>query len=263
MDVLVCIKQVPGTSAVDMDPDTGVLLRSGADAKMNPYDLYALETALRLREQYGGTVRVLSMGPPQAEAVIREAFSMGADGGALLSGPCFAGSDVLATSYALSQGIRKLGDYDLILCGKQTTDGDTAQAGPEIAELLGIPSVSNVRKVVEADGASITVETDTQSDAVTLRVSLPCLLAVDKDIAQPRLPSYRRKQEAKGRPVQNLGLPDMYDQDENHYGLNGSPTSVVRIFPPQSDVRQEVWRDSGGALAGALYGKLRELKFIG
>lgn len=146
MNILVCIKQVPGTSKVEVDPVTGVLKRDGIDSKMNPYDLYALETALRIREEKGGTIKVLSMGPPQALSVIKEAYSMGVDDGVLLSDRKFGGADVLATSYTLSQGVRKMGDFDLIICGKQTTDGDTAQVGAEIAEYLGIPHAANIEK---------------------------------------------------------------------------------------------------------------------
>ncbi|MDZ5010546.1 electron transfer flavoprotein subunit beta, partial [Clostridium perfringens] len=131
--------QVPGTSKVEVDEKTGVLKRDGIDTKMNPYDLYALETAFNIKEQKGGEVNVISMGPPQAMEVIREAFSMGADNGILISDRKFAGADVLATAYTISQGIRKSGEFDLIICGKQTTDGDTAQVGPEIAEYLDIP----------------------------------------------------------------------------------------------------------------------------
>ncbi|MBQ1336082.1 MAG: electron transfer flavoprotein subunit beta/FixA family protein, partial [Selenomonadaceae bacterium] len=134
MEILVCIKQVPGSNKVEVDPVTGVLKRNCADAKMNPYDLFALETGLKLREEYGGNVSVLTMGPPQAKAVLYEAFAMGADKGALITDRKFGGADVLATSYTLSQGIRKFGKFDLIICGLQTTDGDTAQVGPEVSE---------------------------------------------------------------------------------------------------------------------------------
>lgn len=158
MNILVCIKQVPGSNKVEVDPVTGVLKRDGVESKMNPYDLYALETALRLVETYGGTVKVISMGPPQAGQIIREAFAMGAEEGILLSDRKFAGADVLATSYTLSQGVREAGEFDLILCGKQTTDGDTAQVGPEMAEYLKIPSVSNVKRIVSVDDDAITVE---------------------------------------------------------------------------------------------------------
>lgn len=133
MEIIVCIKQVPGTSKVEVDPVTGVLKRDGVDSKMNPYDLYALETAFQIKEQKGGTIKVISMGPPQATEIIKEAYMMGADEGALITDRKFAGADVLATSYTISQGIKKLGSFDLILCGKQTTDGDTAQVGPELA----------------------------------------------------------------------------------------------------------------------------------
>lgn len=165
---------------------------------MNPYDLYALETALRLRERCGGKVSVVSMGPPQAETVIREAYAMGADEGVLLSDRRFGGADVLATSYALSQGVRRLGEFDLLLCGKQTTDGDTAQVGPELAEWLGIPSVSNVRKILEIGEDGVSVEMDMPDDVERVRVRFPCLLTVDQDIFQPRLPSYVKKTESAG-----------------------------------------------------------------
>ena len=160
MNILVCIKQVPGTSKVEVDPVTGVLKRDSADTKMNPYDLFALETALRIREEVGGTIKVISMGPPQAMDVIKEAFSMGADDGALVSDRKFGGADVLATSYTISQGVRKMGDFDLILCGKQTTDGDTAQVGPEMAEYLGIPHIANVIDIINVKENSMQLKMD-------------------------------------------------------------------------------------------------------
>lgn len=262
MKILVCIKQVPGTNKVDVDPVTGVLKRSGVDSKMNPYDLYAIETALRLREKFGGEVGVISMGPPQALAVIREAYAMGADSGALISDRRFGGADVLATSYAISQGIRKFGQFDLILCGKQTTDGDTAQVGPEISEWLGIPSVSNVRRIVEVHEDAVVVEMDMAQDIEISRVEFPCLLTVEKDLCQPRLPSYRKKVATKDRPIRTFTLDDMDDRDEKRYGLNGSPTQVQRIFPPVSDKRREIWNGSGEELAARLHAHLRAEKFI-
>lgn len=262
MNILVCIKQVPSTNKVAVDPVTGVLIRNGVDSKMNPYDLYAIETALRLREQCGGKVSVISMGPPQAEQVIREAYAMGADEGVLISDRRFGGADVLATSYTLSQGIRQFGSFDLILCGKQTTDGDTAQVGPEIAEYLNIPSVSNVRRIIETDPQSIVVEMDMPNDVEISRVQFPCLLTVEKDIFQPRLPSYRKKMENQKTPVRVFSLDEMADRDAAHYGLNGSPTQVQRIFPPAVNDHQEIWRDNGPALATALHAKLKALKFI-
>lgn len=262
MKILVCIKQVPQSNKVEVDPVTGVLKRDGAASKMNPYDLYAIETALRIREEKGGTVAVLTMGPPQAEQVIREAFAMGADSGVLLSDRKFGGADVLATSYTISQGISAAGEFDLILTGKQTTDGDTAQVGPEVAEELNIPSVSNVVEVRKVEDDSITVAMDLPGEVEVVKVNFPCLLSVDKDIFQPRLPSYVKAKESKDREIRVLGLSDMKDKDEMHYGLNGSPTQVQKIFPPSVNDKKEVWNDSGDILAEKLFDKISELKFI-
>ena len=262
MKILVCIKQVPESNKVEVDPVTGVLKRNGAASKMNPYDLYAIETALRIREKMGGTVQVISMGPPQAKQVIREAFAMGADAGTLLSDRRFGGADVLATSYALAQGIMADGQFDLILCGKQTTDGDTAQVGSEISENLHIPSVSNVLKIREVTQDSITVDMDLPEEIEQVKVKFPCLLAVEKDIFQPRLPSYVKKMATKDREIKVLTLDDMKDQDEMHYGLNGSPTQVVKIFPPEVNFEKESWEGSGEELAEKLFDKIVELKFI-
>lgn len=206
MDILVCIKQVPASNKVEVDPVTGVLLRNGADSKMNPYDLYALETALKIREEVGGTISVISMGPPQAMTVIREAFAMGVDRGALLSDRRFGGADVLATSYTIAQGIKKMGDFDLILCGKQTTDGDTAQVGSEVSEWLNIPSVSNVKKISKVESDAITIEMDLPEELEIAKVQYPCLLSVDKDIFQPRLPSYVKKMDTADSCIQNSFL---------------------------------------------------------
>lgn len=262
MDILVCIKQVPGTSKVEVDPVTGVLKRNGIDSKMNPYDLFALETALRLREKHGGIVKVISMGPPQATDIIKEAYMMGADEGMLLSDRKFAGADVLATSYTISQGIRKMGHIDLILCGKQTTDGDTAQVGPEMAEYLGIPHIANVVSIEDVKRNSMVVKMDMPSTIEVAEIKFPCLLTVEKDIFQPRLPSYKKKLATKDRKVGILSLKDFEDKDENKYGLNGSPTQVEKIFPPEVNTDKEMWNGTGDELAEKLTEKLEQLKFI-
>lgn len=262
MDILVCIKQVPGTTKVEVDPVTGVLKRDGVDSKMNPYDLYALETAIRLKEKHGGTVKAVSMGPPQAAEVIREAYMMGADSGALISDRRFAGSDVLATSYAISEGIKKLGGFDLILCGKQTTDGDTAQVGPETAEYLGIPHIANVLHIAEVREESITVDMDMGSIIQQAEIQFPCLLTVEKGTVQPRLPSYRKKISTVEQGIQMITLEDFDDRDEKNYGLNGSPTQVERIFPPEVNSNRELWTGSGEALSQKMAAKLKQLKFI-
>lgn len=261
MNILVCIKQVPDSNKVEVDPVTGVLKRNGVESKMNPYDLYAIETALRIREEKGGTIYALTMGPGQAAGIIREAFAMGVDRGALISDRRFGGADVLATSYTLSQGIKMLGDFDLILCGKQTTDGDTAQVGPEVAEWLDIPSISNVSKIVGVGDSDVTIEMDMSHDLEIAKVSFPCLLAVDKDIFMPRLPSYVKKLETKDREIRVITLADLEDTDEKHYGLNGSPTQVQRIFPPEVNAHRELWNGSAVSLTDRLHDKLKELKF--
>ncbi|MBU3228737.1 electron transfer flavoprotein subunit beta/FixA family protein [Clostridium algidicarnis] len=262
MEILVCIKQVPGTSKVEVDPVTGVLKRDGVDSKMNPYDLYALETALKIKEEKGGLIKVISMGPPQAKDVIKEAYMMGADEGALVTDRKFVGADVLATSYTISQGVKKMGTFDIILCGKQTTDGDTAQVGPEMAEYLQIPHIANVLKIIEVKEKSIIVEMDMSNTVEIAEVQFPCLLTVEKDIFQPRLPSYRKKIATKDREIKIITLNDFEDKDENKYGLNGSPTQVERIFPPDINNNRENWIGNSTELSFKIARKLKELKFI-
>jgi electron transfer flavoprotein beta subunit len=262
MEILVCVKQVPGTSEVEVDEKTGVLKRDGIDSKMNPYDLYAIETAIKIKEDMGAKVKVISMGPPQASEIIKEAFMMGVDEGALLTDRKFAGADVLATAYTLSQGIKKIGNSDLIICGKQTTDGDTAQVGPEIAEFLGIPHVANVRKIIEVKEDSIIVEMDMPDTIEVAEVLYPCLITVEKGIFQPRLPSFKLKIATKDKEIPFYGLKDFEDQNEMNYGLNGSPTQVLRIFPPESNTDHEMWKGTGEELSDRLFDKLKELKFV-
>ena len=262
MEILVCIKQVPGSNKVEVDPVTGVLKRNGADSKMNPYDLYALECGMKLKEQYGGRVSVITMGPPPAATIIREAFAMGADEGAWVSDRAFGGADVLATSYTLAQGIKKMGKFDVIICGLQTTDGDTAQVGPEVSEALDIPCVCNVAKIDKVEDNAIFVDMEMAHEFEQLKVQFPCLITVKKDILQPRLPSYKLKKATEKREIAVYALKDMEDQDKNHYGLSGSATQVQRIFPPVSDKEQETWTGSGAELADKLHGKLKQLKFI-
>jgi len=262
MKIAVCIKQVPGSAQVEIDPETGVLKRDGVASKMNPYDLYALETALRLKQQCGAEITVITMGPPQAQEVIREAFMMGVDRGFLISDRKFGGADVLATSYTLAQGIRAAGTFDLILCGKQTTDGDTAQVGSELAEFLNIPHATGVCKIHELTERSITADVDMPLHIDTVKIQLPCLLTVEKGIFEPRLPSYKLKKATADRGITTLTFADMSDQDAMHYGLNGSPTQVKRIFPPENSAAHELWEGSGEELAEKLYRLLDEKKFL-
>lgn len=262
MKILVCIKQVPGTTAVDIDPETGVLKRSGVESKMNPYDLFALETAFRIREKTGGEVFCLTMGPPQAESVLREAYMMGADGAILLSDRRFSGSDVLATSHALSQAILKTGPYDLILCGKQTTDGDTAQVGPAIAERLSLPHAAWVNRILDVTKTDITLQQDLSESVETAFLPFPCLITVEKDIFSPRLPSYKRKVATRDREINRLSFSDLPDGDEKNYGLSGSPTKVEKIFPPSANEDRILYEGGKEELCDKIYSLLSQGKFI-
>ena len=262
MEIVVCVKQVPGTSEVEVDPVTGVLKRDGVDSKMNPYYLFALETALRIKKENNATLKTITMGPPQAKKVISESFSMGVDEGAIVSDRKFGGADVLATAYTLAQGIKKIGNPDLIICGKQTTDGDTAQVGPEIAEDLNIPHVTNVTKIIEVGEKSIVVETDLPTTLEVCEISYPCLLTVEKDIFQPRLPSFKLKMETKDKEIPMITLKDMDDTDEKHYGLNGSATQVIRIFPPEPNTDKDIVRGNSDELTETLFNKIVDLKIL-
>lgn len=262
MKILVCIKQVPGTSQVEIDETTGTLKRDGVAAKMNPFDLYALETALRIKEAHGAEITVLTMGPPQCEKVVREAFMMGVDKGVILSDRAFGGADVLMTSFTLSEGVRKTGPYDLIVCGKQTTDGDTAQVGAELAEWLKIPHVVNVKALGEVTDKDIALTVDLPDYEIEERIPFPCLMTVEKGIFEPRLPSYRKKLATADREITWLALGDLDDTDPKHYGLNGSPTQVKRIFPPESHVEHVILEGSPSEQATQLAELLAKKKFL-
>ena len=262
MKILVCVKQVPGSNNVEVDPVTGVLKRSGIPSKCNPYDLYAIETALSLAERFGGTVESLTMGPPQAKAVIQETVCMGAQRGTVLTDRKFAGADVLATAYTISQGIRKCGEYDLIICGKQTTDGDTAQVGAEVAEYLGLPNVSNVVSVEDLKDGKLLLTASFDDRIITLSAPLPCLISVDGDINTPRLPSYKIRKTLTDDSVSFLTFGDFGDQNPDHYGLSGSATQVERIFPPEKVAQKFNIEGDAEAQAQALYSLLLDKKML-
>lgn len=231
MNIIVCIKQVPDTTDVRIDPATNTLVREGVPSIINPFDMYALEEGLRLREKLGGRVTVLSMGPPQVVEALREAISLGADEAVLLSDRAFAGADTWATSYTLSMGVRKMGDFGLILCGKQAIDGDTAQVGPGIAEFLDIPQVTYVKKIESIDDRKAVVWRMTEDGYDVVETPLPAMFTVVKEINEPRLPSLKGKMRAKNYQPAVWKSADL-GCDERNIGLNGSPTNVVKIFTP-------------------------------
>ncbi len=233
LKIVVCVKQVPGTTNVKIDPETKRLVRDGVEIMMNPFDTYALEEGLLLREKHGGEVVVLSMGPSRADLTLREAVACGADKAVLLSGRAFGGSDTYATSYVLSKGIEKIGDVDLVICGKQAVDGDTAQVGPGIAAHLGWSQATYVSKLVESGSTSLTVERMHETGNDICAVHLPAVLTVLKDINTPRIPTLKGRLASRKTEVPVWGV-DEVQADEEKIGLNGSPTRVVSTRKPDA-----------------------------
>lgn len=262
LDILVCIKQVPATSQVNIDEKTGVLIRSGIEKKINPYDLYALETALQLKEKYGGFTTAITMGPPDAESIIKESFSMGIDRGLILSDLRFSGADVLSTAFTLSQAIKKIGKYNLIICGKQTTDGDTAQVGSEVAEFLNIPNITEVKEILKIDKNEIKVLAESESTLQIMRLKLPCLICVSKDIYQPRLPSYKKKKAREKDIISVWTMEDLLNGQPSYFGLDGSPTRVIKIFPPENKTEKNIYKGQEEELVNKLYLLLRDGKYL-
>lgn len=260
MNIVVCIKQVPDTSEVRINPETNTLIRDGVASIINPYDLHAIEAALQIREQTGGKVAVITMGPPQAEAALREALSMGVDDAVLLTDRAFAGSDTWATSYTLARAVGKLG-ADIVLCGKQAIDGDTAQVGPEMAEFLNIPHVSYIRKIEEVRPDMIKVQRLMDEGYDVVESSLPVLLTVVRELNQPRLPSLKGKMAAKKAEITKWTAPDI-GADADKIGLQGSPTQVKNIFAPQAKQDRTMIEGSAEVQVDALIRELRGLKCV-
>jgi electron transfer flavoprotein beta subunit len=231
VNIVVCIKQVPETTEVRVDPETNALIREGVASIINPVDENAIEAALQLREAHGGTVTVITMGPPQAEEALRQALAMGADEAILLSDPASRGSDTLATSYGLAQMVRKIGEVDLILCGKQAIDGDTGQVGPGLAERLGIPQVTFAIELSVEDG-KLRAKRVLDDFFEVLEVKLPAVVTVVKQANDPRHPSMRNVLKAKRAEIATWTLADL-EADPRQSGFDGSPTQVIRVWPPE------------------------------
>ncbi|NLN50436.1 MAG: electron transfer flavoprotein subunit beta/FixA family protein [Acholeplasmataceae bacterium] len=262
MKIIVCIKQVPASSNVKIDPVTGVLIRDGDNVKMNPYDLFALEAAFELKEKLNADVHAITMGPDSAISVLKEAIFMGADRGTIISDRKFAGADVLATAYTLSQLIELIGDFDLIICGKQTTDGDTAQVGPEIAENLIVPHVPYVKEFIKADEKSLVIRSVYDQYDEIVKVKLPALVTIEKDANVPRLPSFKRQQNFAKELIRVVRFNDLKDQNENNYGLKGSPTQVEEMFSPDKSMVTQKFVGNGEKLSESLYKVLKDNQFI-
>jgi electron transfer flavoprotein beta subunit len=258
MRTIVCIKQVPDTVNVRINEKTGAMEREGVPAVVNPYDLYAVEAGLRIKEQHGGSVAALTMGPPQAEQALREVVALGVDEGYLLTGREFAGADTLATSYTLACGLRKLGAYDLVICGKQAVDGDTAQVGPELAEHLGLPFLGFVRRIREVRPGHIAVERMTEEGADVVESPLPAVISVVKEINEPRLPSLKGKMRAKSFQATKWGAADV-DAAPERIGFAGSPTKVAKVFHPERRRRGEMLAGDAATVAAQLAQRIRSL----
>lgn len=258
--IVVCIKQVPDTAEIKIDPETNTLKREGVPSIINPFDLHALEAGVQIRESLGGTVTVLTMGPPQAETALREAISMGADEAVLLSDRAFAGADTWATSYTLAKAIRKIGP-DIIFCGKQAIDGDTAQVGPETAEFLDIPHISYVKKIDEVTDSSVRVHRMMEEGYDVVRSGLPVLLTVVKELNVPRMPSLKGKIAAKKAVIRTMVKEDI-GADESKVGLRGSPTRVKRIFAPEARSGKTMIEGNPEEQAARLIEELKKIKCL-
>ncbi len=261
MNIVVCLKQVPGTTKVSIDPQTNTLVRAGIENIVNPFDTYALEEGVRIKERCGGKVTAISMGPPQAEEVLREAISLGADEAVLLSDSAFAGSDTWATAYTLAKAVDKLKQYDLVICGRQTLDGDTGQVGPELAEMLNIPFVAYVSKIEEISDKYIRVRRMVEEGYEVIETSLPAVITVVKEINIPRLPSLRGLAKSKNAVIPVWTADDL-SVDKRLVGLSGSATRVVKIFVPQRVHHSETLSGELNQQVDTLVNRLRENKVV-
>ena len=265
MHAIVCIKSVPDTTQVSFDPETNTLVRAGVASTINPFDTYAIEEALRMREAHGGTVTVISMGPPQAENELREALAMGCDRAILLCSRDFAGSDTWATAYTLSRAIRALPPADVVLCGKQAIDGDTGQVGPGIANQLGLPQLTYVFRiqVMDFEAGTIRVQRIVEEGLEVDETRLPALLTVVKDINTPRYPTLRNIRHARRAEIETWTPCDLPECSESCLGLTGSPTQVVKVFaPPQRSEQAVLIEGEPQEAAATLIRILRERQLI-
>ena len=260
MRIVVCVKQVPDSGQAKFDKETHTMIREGLPSIINPFDENAIEAALQLKEDHGGEVIILCMGPPQAEKALRQTIAMGADQAILLTDRRFALADTLATAYTLATAIEKIGDYDLLLFGKQAIDGDTAQVGPGVAEVLELPQVTYVRKVQVSDG-TVTAERVLEDSYEIVEAQLPVVLTVVKEINEPRHASLRGVLKAKKAEIL-MWKPEDIDADSTKIGKDGSPTEVIRTFTPEPRGDSEQLSGEPEEIAEALFGRLREQNII-
>jgi electron transfer flavoprotein beta subunit len=261
LGIIVCIKQVPETTEVEFDEETGRLKREGVASVVNPFDEYAVEEGLRLRERFGGKVKVITMGPPQAESALRDTIAMGCDEAWLATDRAFAGADTWATSFTIGLCIKEMGAYGIVICGLKTTDGDTGQVGPELAEHLGVPHVCYVNKILGISDGKIRLTRMLDDGVETLEAPLPVVITVTKEINQPRLATLRGRLNARKAEIKQITSKDL-GMDPSKLGLDGSYTRVVKIFTPTPPAAGEVFEGSPDELAERILQKLVEYKVI-
>ena len=262
MNIIVCVKQVPETNKVKIDPNTGTLIREGIPTFMNPDDKHALLEAVRIKNEKGGKVIALSMGPPQAEETLREALALGADEAILLCDRAFAGSDTWATSIALGYAIQKIKDYDLLLFGRQAIDGETAHVGPETAEFLDIPQITYAQNI-EVDGGKVKVERQLEDGYEIIESFLPCLVTCSSDINELEYPKLNGIKEAyRNKEVKVWNAADI-KVDKSKIGLENSPTSVLKTFSPSAKGQGQILKGSSKEVAGKVVSILKEKELIG
>ena len=267
MEILVCVKQVPDTAEVKIDPEKHTVIRAGVPNIFNPFDQNALEAALQLKDSQGARVTLLSMGPPQAEDVLREGLAMGADDAYLLTDRKVGGSDTLATGDCVAQAVRKVAElqgieqFDVVLCGKQAIDGDTAQVGPQIATELGIPQITYAAEI-NVDGTTVRVKQQNEEGYIVTEAQFPVLITAVKELNEPRFPTIRGTMKAKKREIPHLSADDI-KVDETKIGLKGSPTMVRKIFtPPQRTQGLVIKEEDPNAAVSVLMEKLTAQKII-
>jgi electron transfer flavoprotein alpha/beta subunit len=260
MKIIVCIKQVPDSDKVTIDRETNRLNRTGVPSVINPFDENAIEMALQLKEKHGGTVTVISMGPPQAEEALRTALSVGADEAILISDRAFGGADTWATSYTLSMAVKKIGEYDLILFGKQAIDGDTAQVGPGVGYFLDIPVVTYVKEVEKTE-KGYKVKSVTDDGYEVWEVDGKAAFTIVKEANSLRVPSFKGKMNAKKAVIPTWGTADL-GTDPAKIGLNGSPTKVTKVFTPPVKMNKEFIEGTPEEMAQRLIHKLKERKLL-
>lgn len=274
MNILVCLKQVPSSTNIIFDDVTGRIKRNSNEVMMNPADLYAIETSLKIKEKLGGNVIAITMGPLSAKEVILEAISLGVDNGYVISDKKFASSDLLTTSHTLEQGIKSLGNFDLVICGRESLDGSTGSLAGELGEKLKVPVLHNISQIHNISENDIEVTSVVDDSLEKLKVKLPVLLSVSENIYEPRFPNYLDLIKSEEMDIKILSIDNFEDKNEENYGAKGSHSSINKVFKKEntmnsnnfdslnSEKEKEIWSGSSEELSKKLENKLKAMKFL-